>query len=285
MEKAFAVACVVVMALSATGQAADPRVKEVPADLGFWTPSIADSCAYFPWPWPSADDLRAKAPKDLDAAGQAKEEAEHWLRLLTNERYVPSDVKDRMVLFDGNIDYIAARYVVDDLAICWVQQKSTLNILVRKVGAEKVSDVAGVGKLVEEVAQELFIKPDGLLPSLNVPVEFIRDKREAPRAKVREGFRVQVATGEMTLYTRPQDRGIYFRPDKSLPVAFRWGLHVNTDGQTMHFEHVPKSLTLRGGHSQLRILAPGECPVENWFSSDPEPRMIPATVTTVPRPQ
>jgi len=279
MEKAFTIACVVVMALSATGQTADPRVKEVPADLGFWTPSIADSCPYFPWPWPSADDLRARAPKDLDAAEQAKEEAEHWLTLLTNERYVPNDVKDRMVLLDGNIDYIAARYVVDHLAICWVQQKSTLNILVRRVGAEKVTDIAGVGKLVEEVAQQLFIKPDGLLPSLTVPTEFIRDKREAPRAKVKEGFRVEVATGEMTLYTRPQDRSIYFRPDKSLPVAFRWGLHVNTDGQTMHFEHIPKSLTLRGGEAETRDLAPGERPIENWFSHDPEPRTIPATAT------
>ncbi|MCK4299620.1 MAG: hypothetical protein KAX80_08800, partial [Planctomycetes bacterium] len=132
---------------------------------------------------------------------------------------------------------------------------------------------------------QLFIKPDGLLPSLTVPTEFIRVKGNSPLAKVKEGFRVHVATGEMTLYTRPEDSSIYFRPDKSLPVAFRWGLHVNTDGQTVHFEHVPKSLTLRGGHSQVRILAPGELPVENWFSYDPEPRTIPATGTTAPQGQ
>ncbi len=285
MERAFAVACVVVMALSATGQTADSRVKELPPDLGFWTPSIADSCAYFPWPWPSADDLRAKAPKDLDAAGQAKEEAEHWLRLLTNERYVPSDVKDRMVLFDGNIDYIAARYLVEDLAICWVQQKTTLNLIVRRVGAEKVTDIPSVGRLVEEVARELLIKPGGLLPSLHVPVEFIREKSEAPLAKVREGFRVLVATGEVTFYTRPHDAAIYGGSDSSLPLAFRWGLRVNTDGQTMHFEHLSKRLELQGTNPEVRMLAPGELIVENWFSHDPEPRTIPATATTAPQGQ
>jgi len=283
MAKVFVLACCVVAVLSATGQAADPRVKEMPADLSLWTASIADSCAYFPWPWPLADQIEGHAPKDLEAAEKAKGEAEYWLRLLTNERYVPTDVKDRMVLFDTNIDYIGARYVVDDLAICWVQQKSTLNLLVRRVGAEKVTDIASVGRLVEEVARELFIKPGGLLPSLHVPVEFIREKSEAPLAKVREGFSVEVATGDVTMYTRPQDRGIYFGSDRSLPLAFRWGLRVNTDGQTMHFEHMSKQLELQGTDPEVRILAPGECPVENWFSSDPEPRTIRATTTTVPQ--
>lgn len=276
MERVFAVACVVVMALSATGQTADPRVKELPPDLGFWTPSIADSCAYFPWPWPSADHIRAKEPKDLDAAAQAKEEAEHWLRLLTNEKYVPADVKHRMVLLDGDIDYIAARYVVDDLAICWVQQKSTLNMLVRKVGAEKVTDIAGLGKLVEEVAQQLFIKPDGLLPSLTVPTEFIRVKGNSPLAKVKEGFRVHVATGNVTFYTR-EDGSILNHIDKSLPVAFRWGLHVNTDGETVHFENIMKSLTLAEGEAQVRFIQPGERIVRSWFSSEPDTKGEPAT--------
>jgi hypothetical protein len=238
--------------------------KEVPPDLVFWNPvnvhTLSERDKAINWTWPSAEEITDKAPKDAAIAEEAKEEAEYWLRTLTNESLVPPDVKNRMLLLDEPVDRIVARYIVDDLAVECLQTKRSLHLLVRKVGAQKVSDLADIAKLVHEVAQKLFAGANGPVPTLSVPLEFIR-KRDY-------GARVLVATGNVSYYTREGDDAIYLRPDKALMYAFWWGLTVNTDGETIHFENIMKR-TKPPEPSELqpqpRPMSPAEANTESWF--------------------
>ena len=247
-----------------------PSFREVPSEVGFWNPLVVgrrlserDKCLN--WRWPTPDEVKAKAPKDAEAAEKAKQEAAYWLRALTNETLVPDDVQDRMLLLDEDVDRVVARYAVDDLAIYWLQTRRSLILLVQRIGAPRLSDPKDMGTLVEELAQKLFVGPPGPVPSLSVPPEFIR--------QMPYGAQVMVAPGRVTFYTRPQDGRIFNHPDSSLPYAFWWGLIAQTDGQTVQFELMkrlkePDIMEMRGG--PVLFIKPGTPIVESWFSSEPD---------------
>jgi hypothetical protein len=237
--------------------------------LTFWTDAFAarDREDGIDWRWPTPEEISAKAPGDARAAAEAREEAELWLRFLMNEDLVPDDVQQRMVLLDEDADRIIARYVVNDLAIYWQQKKRSLRLVVRKLEADKATGVAAMRLLVEEVAERLFVGPQGPVPSLSVPEEYFRETEY--------GARGLIAMGNVTFHPiRGGAGGVSGHPDKSLLAPFWWGLGAQTDGRTIRFRTLAKrrewnfqSFNPRAG-SELRVLRPGERVIESWFSPD-----------------